>query len=103
MSKNFIKLRESLFYNEYFFVDHNSFMLNDLLAAEDWVSPVTVKFGEHLCNESSDYVAIHCKVTKKHSKRFEYLLERLKNKLLLLGYLDYPAVCDTVVGIVTLA
>ena len=37
---------------------------------------------------------VFCKVKKKDSIRFEDALEKLKDKMLVMGYSDYPEVCN---------
>ena len=39
---------------------------------------------------------VFCKVLKKDVERFEEALERLKDKMLLLGHKDYPDACGEI-------
>lgn len=43
-----------------------------------------------------DSCIVLCKVRKKDAERFEEALDRLKSKMLLLGYRDYPDVCSEI-------
>ena len=41
-------------------------------------------------------IIVFCKVLKRDVARFEEALERLKDKMLLLGHKDYPAACGEI-------
>lgn len=45
---------------------------------------------------SERYRIVFCKVRKKDAERFEDALDKLKNKMLLLGCRDYPDICSEI-------
>ena len=48
----------------------------------------------------SPYCIIFCKVFKRDVQRFEDALEKLKDKMLLLGYRDYADVCNEIATLI---
>ena len=76
----------------YAYVDHSSYQADRLFVQ----NKVRVKFKGECAKEGSSYCIVFCKVRKKDAKRFEEVLEKLKNKMLLLGYLDYPDSCSEI-------
>ena len=42
------------------------------------------------------YRIVFCKVRKRDAERFEEAMEKLKDKMLLLGYSDYPDICSEI-------
>ena len=90
---NFWKMKDfSLFSVPYVYVDHKDY-LADILFRQNNVS---LKFNEEFEKEDTPYRVIFCKVMKKDAARFEEVLSRLNNKMLLMGYHDYPDICDEV-------
>ena len=49
-----------------------------------------------MVKDGSAYCIVFCKVLKRDVARFEEALERLKDKMLLLGHKDYPAACGEI-------
>ena len=72
--KNYWKMSDfSLFAVPYAYVDHSSYL-----------------------KDGSSYCIVFCKVLKRDVARFEEALERLKDKMLLLGHKDYPDACGKI-------
>jgi len=91
--KNYWRMKEfSLFTVPYAYVDHSSYQADGLLAQ----NKVRMKFKGEFAKAESPYCIILCKVRRKDTGRFEEALEKLKNKMLLLGYRDYPDVCSEI-------
>ena len=91
--KNYWRMRAfSIFSVPYAYVDHSSYQADGLLVQ----NKVRVKFKGEFAKAESPYCIILCKVRKKDTGRFEEALEKLKNKMLLLGYRDYPDVCSEI-------
>ena len=57
---------------------------------------ITMKFKGEMVKDGSSYCIVFCKVLKRDVARFEEALERLKDKMLLLGHKDYPAACGKI-------
>ena len=91
--KNFWKMGDfSLFANSYFYVDHNSYLADALFVQRK----IAMKFKGEMVKEDSPYCIIFCKVLKRDVQKFEDALEKLKAKMLLLGYTDYDEVCGEI-------
>ena len=82
----------SIFSVLYAYVDHSSYQADRLFVQ----NKVRVKFKGEYTKEESPYCIVLCKVRKKDAERFEEALDRLKSKMLLLGYRDYPDVCSEI-------
>ncbi len=91
--KNYWRMKDfSLFSVLYAYVDHSSYQADRLFVQ----NKVRVKFKGEYAKEESPYCIVLCKVRKKDAERFEEALDRLKSKMLLLGYRDYPDVCSEI-------
>ena len=91
--KNYWRMKDfSLFSVLYAYVDHSSYQADRLFVQ----NKVRVKFKGEYAKEESPYCIVLCKVRKKDAERFEEVLDKLKNKMLLLGYRDYPDVCSEI-------
>lgn len=91
--KNFWKMGDfSLFANSYVYVDHNSYLADALFAQ----GKIFMKFKGEMKKMDSPYRIIFCKVLKRDVQKFEDALEKLKAKMLLLGYTDYTDVCGEI-------
>ena len=88
--KNYWRMKDfSIFSVSYAYVDHSSYQADRLFAQ----NKARMKFKGEYVKAESPYCIVFCKVRKKDTKQFEEALDRLKNKMLLLGYRDYPDVC----------
>ena len=74
----------------YVYVDHNSYLADSLFAQRK----IVMKFKGEMERTDSSYCIIFCKVLKRDVQKFEDALEKLKDKMLLLGHSDYGDVCD---------
>ena len=70
-------------------MDHGSYQADQLFVQ----NKVRIKFKGECAKADSPYRIVFCKVRKRDVERFEEALEKLKNKMLLLGHRDYPDVC----------
>lgn len=57
---------------------------------------ISIKYKGELIREDSPYCIVFCRVLKRDVKKFEEALEKLKDKILLLGHRDYGAVCEDI-------
>lgn len=55
---------------------------------------IPVKFGQEYSREGDKYRIIFCKIRRKYKDKFEAALEELKNKMNLLGHIDYEEWCN---------
>ena len=91
--KNFWKMGDfSLFAIPYIYVDHYSYLADSLFVQRK----IAMKFTGEMARIDSSYCIIFCKVLKRDVQKFEDALEKLKAKMLLLGYNDYVDVCDEI-------
>lgn len=91
--KNFWKMSDfSIFSVPYAYVDHSSYLADQLFVQ----NKVTMKFKGEMIKDGSQYCIVFCKVLKRDAERFEEALGRLEDKMLLLGYKDYPEVCSEI-------
>ena len=91
--KNFWKMGNfSLFAIPYVYVDHNSYLADSLFAQRK----IAMKFKGEMTKIDSPYCIIFCKVLKRDAQKFEDALEKLKDKMLLLGHKDYMDVCGEI-------
>lgn len=91
--KNYWRMGDfSIFSVPYAYVDHSSYQADGLFVQ----NKVRVKFKGEFAKAGSPYCFVFCKVRKKDTERFEEVLEKLKNKMLLLGCRDYPDVCSEI-------
>ena len=91
--KNYWKMSDfSLFAVPYAYVDHSSYLADQLFVQ----NKITMKFKGEMVKDGSAYCIVFCKVLKRDVARFEEALERLKDKMLLLGHKDYPAACGEI-------
>ena len=91
--KNYWKMSDfSLFAVPYAYVDHSSYLADQLFVQ----NKITMKFKGEMVKDGSSYCIVFCKVLKRDVARFEEALERLKDKMLLLGHKDYPDACGKI-------
>jgi hypothetical protein len=91
--KNYWRMSDfSLFSVSYAYVDHSTYLADQLFVQNQ----ITMKFKGEMAREDSPYCIIFCKVLKKDAERFEEVLGKLKDKMLLLGHRDYPDVCSEI-------
>lgn len=91
--KNFWKLGDvSLFTVPYMYIDHNSYLADPLLAEHK----ISMRFKGEMVKKSSPYRVIFCRVRKRDAVKFEEILEKLTNKMLLLGHTEYPQFCGEI-------
>ena len=91
--KNYWKLDEfSLFTIPYVYVDHNSYFADSLFEQRK----IVMKFKGEIVRSDSSYCIIFCKVLKRDVQKFEDTLEKLTDKMFLLGHRDYADVCEEI-------
>lgn len=91
--KNYWRMKGfSIFSMPYAYVDHSSYQADQLFVQ----NKVRMKFKGEYAKAESPYRIVFCKVIKKDAERFEDALGKLKSKMLLLGYWDYPDACSEI-------
>ena len=91
--KNYWRMGDSsIFSVTYAYVDHSSYQADRLFVQ----NKVRVKFKGECAKAELPYRIVFCKVRKKDAERFEEALGKLESKMLLLGYRDYPDVCNEI-------
>lgn len=91
--KNYWKLRDkSLFSDTYAYIDHKTYLADQLFVQNS----IRVRYKGELARENSAYCIVFCKVLRKETERFERALDKLENKMLLLGYKDYSEACQEI-------
>ena len=95
--KNYWRMKDfSLFSVHYAYVDHSSYQADQLFMQ----NKVRVKFKGEYAKEESPYRIVFCKVIKKDAEGFEEALDKLKSKMLLLGYRDYSDFCSEIAKLI---
>lgn len=93
MINNFWRMRAfSLFSVPYAYVDHSSYLADALFVQ----NKIRIKYKGEMARKDSLYCIVFCKVLKKDVERFEAAISKLGDKMLLLGYRDYPGVCSEI-------
>lgn len=94
--KNYWRMKDlAIFSAPYAYVDHSSYQADRLFVQ----NKVRIKYKGEYAKAESPYRIVLCKVQKRDAERFEEALEKLKNKMLLLGYRDYPDICSEIAKI----
>jgi hypothetical protein len=81
----------SLFYKHYAFVDTYEYLADNLFIQEK----MRVHFGNEYNKKGCKYVIVLCRVKKRDEEKFLKVMEKLKNKMLILGNRDYIEFCDS--------
>ena len=91
--KNFIKLDDlSILSVPYMYIDHRDYLTDTLFKQNH----IHMRFKEEFAHKNSSYCIIFCRVRKRDTTKFEAALDQLTNKMLLLGYTDYPDACNEI-------
>lgn len=94
--KNYLQFKEfSQRYDHYAFVDVLKYYADDLFIQHQ----VRVHFGDAYEHPEEPYVIIFCKVRKGDKDKFLAALSDLNRKMLLCGYLNYEAFCESAIGL----
>lgn len=79
----------SIMYEYFCFFDVKKYLADNLFIRHR----VKVFFMEEFHKQGTDFLMIICKVRRCDVGKFQRALEELKNKMLLMGYPDYPEFC----------
>ena len=83
--KNYFKLDDkSLLYRHFAYIDTEWYLADNIFIQEK----LRVRFGREGRKQGSPYRIIFCKVRKRDTKKFVRSMERLYNKMLLMGHAD---------------
>ena len=83
MMRNYVKIeKKSLLYNYYAYIDTEDFLADSIFIQEK----LRVFFGKTGRKQDSQYVVVLCKVCKWDAEKFVRAIEKLHNKMLLLGH-----------------
>ncbi len=81
--RNYVKIeKKSLLFNYYAYIDTEEYLADKVFIQEK----LRVFFGKTGRKQDSQYVIILCKVWKKDAEKFVRAMEKLCNKMILLGY-----------------
>lgn len=95
---NYIKLdTRSLFSEEYAYIDCRENAADQLFIDEK----IRVRFGSHYISTDKNYTIVFCKIKKKDREAFKRALGKMTNKMLLMGYRDYPEFCEELISSLT--
>ena len=95
--RNFIPLQGfSLRYNHYAYIDTSNNYKGDLVFIENKLKGI--KFTGDYKNPNIPYSVIMCKVRKKDDNLFRECMEKLKDKMLILGNIDYQEFCENLIN-----
>lgn len=90
---NFWKIKEGRFlYNNYFFVDCDKYLFENLFYEDG----IRAKVTHQLVNEENSFRLIICRIKKKDENRFANIMGKLANKMMLCGYPNYADECEYV-------
>lgn len=95
--KNYWRMRGlSIVSVPYIYVDHSSYLADSLFSQNH----IRLKWKGEMSKEDSPYCIIFCKVLKRDVDRFEEVLGKLTNKMMLLGHKDYQETCEEIERII---
>lgn len=87
--KNYILIQKHLFRTEYFFADTGEHLADQLFVNEK----IKVSFRKEYVKKGEKYILISCKVWNKENSKFFKAMEKLRNKMALVGNTDYEKFC----------
>lgn len=88
---NFWKLRDFRPFSVlYAYIDHEDYLADALFIQEQ----IPVRFPKEMVKQGESYRVIFGRVRKKDCGRFENVLEKLPDKMLLCGHTDYADFCN---------
>lgn len=87
--KNYILVQKHLFRSEYIFADIKEYLADQLFINEK----IRVDFGKEFGHTEKKYLLISCKIWNKDRDKFLRSMEKLKNKMPLIGNTDYEEFC----------
>lgn len=91
---NYVELNEkSLLFNVYAYVDTDDFFADNIFERQN----LKAFFRKHTKNPRSKFVLSYCKILKKDTEKFEFAMNLLNNKMLLLGYEKYISCFEKIV------
>ncbi len=91
MQPNFLKLdHRSFFRSKFIFVDTEDYLSAKLLKE----AGIIVRHVRVMTKKGSPYRLVICKIRRRHEGTFVKVMEELRNRLILLGYTGYDAICD---------
>lgn len=95
--RNFVPLQGfSIFHNHYAYIDMSDNYKADLVFVENGLRHI--KFIGDYAHKTIPYSVILCKVRKKDDNLFRECMEKLKDKMLILGNTDYQEFCENLIN-----
>ncbi len=90
MARNYWKATDfSIIRVPYMYIDHYSYLADNLFIQRK----IRVWYKREYAKDGIPYRLVFCRVLRGDSERFEEALEKLKDKMLLMGHLDYEGTC----------
>ena len=94
---NFWKLRDFRPFSVlYAYIDHEDYLADALFIQEQ----IPVRFPKEMVKKGEPYRVIFGRVRKKDCDRFEKVLEKLPDKMLLCGHTDYADFCNDIAKVI---
>ena len=94
--KNYVELKAwGLLFKHFVYIDTEWYLADNIFIQEK----LRVRFGREGRKQGSPYRIIFCKVRKRDAKKFVRSMERLYNKMLLMGYADADKCLEELGGI----
>jgi hypothetical protein len=87
--KNYVLVQKHLFRSEYIFADTEEYLADQLFKNEK----IRVNFGKEFGHKEKKYLLISCKIWNKDHDKFFTSMEKLRNKMPLIGNTDYEKFC----------
>ena len=80
---------------KYIYMDTEDYLADSLFYKRE----IPMRFKGTLSRKDDEYCIVYCSFPKKYETSFLEAMEELKNKMMLLGHLDYESYCEEVIGI----
>lgn len=93
--KNYILVQKHLFRSEYIFADTEEYLADQLFKNEK----IRVNFGKEYGHKEEKYLLVFCKIWNKDQGKFFKAMEKLRNKMPLVGNVDYEELCKYVFSV----
>ena len=94
---NFWKLKDFRPFSAlYAYIDHEDYLADGLFIQEQ----IQVRFSQEMAKVGTPYHVVFGKVRKKECERFEKVLEKLPDKMLLCGHTDYMDICKEITEVI---
>ena len=92
MYKNYINIHHTIpFRKKFMYIDVEDYLADDIFETNNLSVRI---FDKEFKKEDSDYIISICTIYSKDTDKFIECMDKLKNKIQIFGYKDYPEVCE---------